>query len=256
MTLSVGLDDIIKKLAAEFVGTATEAIHDAEAVVKKAETRAIEASSAIREIARIAHSLKGQGGSFGFSNLTLVAHRLEDYLSHAAPSQTDFWPSVLRYLDRMAKVVDGELPQDSDPDRALSDLPVATLFDGALERRDIEVVLVSEGTTQNRLIREELEACGFRVTVIPSSLQAFSYVAQVKPKLMMATSVLPGISGIDLIKAVRAMAATRNVACILTTSAKDAERVAIDLPKDVPVARKGASFATDLAIAIERVGLV
>lgn len=256
MTATTSIDDILKALSAEFVGVAVESVHDAEAIVERAKKGKLDGASAIRDIARIAHSLKGQGGSFGYSNLTLVAHRLEDYLLHADETKGAFWSGVLSHLDRMAKIVEGEIPPSGDTDRALAGLPIAALFDGVLERKDIEVVLVSEGATQNRLIRGELEACGFRVTVIPSSLQAFPYIAQVRPQLVVASSVLPGITGIDLIRAIKAMTATKAVACILATSAKDADTMIAALPKDVPIARKGKSFASDLATAIGRVGLV
>ena len=35
----------------------------------------------ILEIKRIIHSIKGAGGSFGFPTVTVIAHRLENYIS-------------------------------------------------------------------------------------------------------------------------------------------------------------------------------
>jgi len=248
------IDDILKRLSAEFVVAGAESIQDAERVVDAASAGRRPGAEAVREIARVAHSLKGQGGAFGFMNLTLVAHRLEDFLLNVNPERGDFWPDVLRYFDRMSRILDGDVPAERDTDKALADLPVASLFDGVLERQDIEVVLASEGATQNRVIRSELEACGFRVTVIASTPEALAYVSRVKPKLLLASAVMPVISGADLIRATKAMVATKDIACILATSSSEA--VAGGLPKDVPIVRKGQHFSADIAGALQQVGLV
>ena len=248
------MEDILKRLSAEFVVAGTESVQDAEKVVEAASTGKRPAQDAIREIARIAHSLKGQGGAFGFMNLTLVAHRLEDFLLNVDSTRSDFWADVLRYLDRVSRILDGEIPGERDAEKALADLPVAALFDGVLDRQDIEVVLASEGATQNRVIRSELEACGFRVTVIPSTPEALAYVSRVRPRLLIASAVMPVITGADLVRAIRAMVATKDVMCILATSGGEA--IADSLPKGVPVVRKGRNFSADIAGALQQVGLV
>src|SRR3954452_9320795 len=68
--------------------------------------------AAVLALLREAHSLKGTGGSFGFAAITVIAHRLEDYLAnggeHAIPG------GVHRFLDTMQDI----LEVGHDPDSA------------------------------------------------------------------------------------------------------------------------------------------
>jgi len=248
------LDKILAELSSEFIGIATDVLREIEDLARQANSGKIKREDAIGKIGREAHSLKGQGGSFGFGNITLVAHRFEDFLGY--PNAADYWDGVVAYVDRMAMILDGEFPREGEVERVLAGLPQAfELDDSVIEHPDIEVLLVVESMTQGHLIRRELEACGFRVTIIANALDALAYAVRVQPRLVLASAMLPVMSGTDLLRALRAMAATGKVACAVLTSMSADDPMLRGIPAEVALIRKGSKFGDDLAMALSKLGI-
>src|SRR5882724_10421845 len=156
------------------------------------------AADALRTIKRLTHSLKGNGGSFGFPNISLIANRVEDYLYHAGAT---IEPAALRrFYDRMEDILQRRLPGDGEAERVIDGLPRAVSFDlSEVVYQEVDVVLIMENSTQSRLVRREFEACGYSVVQIVNTLEALDYIRRVKPDLVVASAMMPGLSGVELL---------------------------------------------------------
>ncbi len=216
---------------------------------------------ALRDIRMEAHSIKGVGAGFGFSAVTLVAHRLEDYLSDISTlTDSDQIRDTQIFIDRLQEVIDRYL--DAGPDdiaMVVRGLPIKvdSMFDvDSIEQTDIEVMLVAPSGLATRYVKQELMACGYRVITVSRSLEALDFVVHGRPDLVIVSAILPGIDGIDLIRALNAMRHTRDIPLALLTSMDAGDDRLRDLPPRVPVLRKSANFSDDVAKALAQLRII
>ena len=243
------MDKYLDELEHEFIAIAGESVGDIQKLIDAMVENGEVAADALRTIKRLTHSLKGNGGSFGFPNISLIAHRVEDYLYHAG---TTIEPAALRrFYDRMEDILQRRLPGDGEVDRVIDDLPRAVSFDlSDIVRQEVDVVLVMENVTQARLVRREFEACGYSVVQIANTLEALDYIRRIKPDLVVASALMPGLSGVELLIALKALPATRAIPCALLTSLTANAHDLAALPAEVPLIHKGHEFSDDVARAL------
>lgn len=199
-----------------------------------------------------AFEVKGQARNFGMTVLALIAARFEDYLN--ALDQFAEWavPGVRAFLDSMQSAIDGGIPDDADGRMIVRGLPARPRVLGVDDNDilDVEVMLVMLHTSQTTFVEREMQACGYRTTIVTSPFEAFELVVLTRPDIVIVSAVMPGLSGIDLATALATMPETRNTpVSVLTSLDRDNEDLAL-LPKSVPVIRKGDSFGDDLARAL------
>jgi CheY-like chemotaxis protein/HPt (histidine-containing phosphotransfer) domain-containing protein len=245
------VDKYLDELEHEFIAIAGDSVGEIQRLIDgMEESGAVEAGS-LRAITRLTHTLKGNGGTFGFPNISLIAHRIEDYVGHAGPAVS---PTSLRqFYDRMEDVLLRRLPPDGEAERVIEGLPRAVSFDLAdIVRQEVDVVLVMENATQARLVRREFEACGYSVVLIPNTLEALDYIHRVAPDLVVASAVMPGLSGVELLIMLKALPATRDLPCALLTSLSSGGSELDALPADVPLIHKGQRFSDDFAQALSQ----
>ena len=158
----------------------------------------------------------------------------------------------------MRDVVDGVL----DPDDGKTAVIVRALpakhyaFDVKSVRiLDIEVMTIMAKGTATRIVENELKACGYRVNNVENPFEALEYIVRTKPDMIVASSLLTGLSGVDLACAMKAMPATRDIPFVLFTSYDREHSSLAPLPDGVSVVRKGKMFSEDLAEAILASGL-
>lgn len=199
-----------------------------------------------------AFEIKGQARNFGMSLLGIVAARFEDYLN--ALDQVADWSAsgVNAFIDTMRSVIDGGITEDSDPSMIVRGLPARPRVLGVDDNDilDVEVILVMEHNAQTGIVERELQACGYRTSIVISPFEAFEHAVRTRPDMVIVSAVLPGLSGIDLATALATMPETRNTPVAVLTSLDDDNENLNLLPKSVPVIRKGDSFGEDLATAL------
>ena len=254
------MEDFEKHLARlhqEFLDYANDSIGQLDKMLDGAAQRGELEPSEMVDLARIVHSLKGSGGTFGFTNLTILAHRCEDYISASdsgAPLNID---DVRTFVDRLGDVIDGRISNDGPIDTVVRSLPMRSRFNVSdVTATEVEVGLIMEPGAQARLVTKELEACGYRVTGVQSSIQGIGYVYQTRPDCVFVSANMPGMDGVDLICALKAMKATKDIPCALLTSFTRDNPLLQALPESVPIVRKGKEFGDDLAEALQKLGLI
>ena len=211
----------------------------------------------IRNIRDMSLRFRGNAANFGFWQLGLVAHRLEDFLANVKKPPLAIVDDLQAFVDVMTDIVDGRIDAEADATQLVRGLPAKVRFDaGAIDVRNVEVLLVMLHGTATHFVEREMQACGYRVSTCTSAFEAVPMIVRTQPDMVIISAVMPELSGIDLAAALTAMPATRNVPCALITSLDPGDDYLAFLPDRVPVIKKGPSFGDDLAEALSSLFLI
>ncbi len=248
------LEELMATLRVDFIDRAGDHLDDLDAAVAAAAEDPHGRFPDDMEFRRNVHSLKGSGGTFGFPLVTLIAHRLEDYLSDVVGMSGPVLADVQVFLDRLRDNIEGRIGSaDEDAAEITRALPNANArVEMDVTKVDVEVMLVSPKDPASRIVSKELQECGFRVVNVPSPIEALQQIVLTKPDLTIASTVLDGLSGVDLACAIRAMPATGNMRLALLTSFEPGHAILKPLPDDIPIIHKGPRMADDLAAVLAR----
>ena len=247
-------DRIIARLCQEFLTDAQERIGTIETALG---TGGGPDPDALMTIRREAHNLKGMGGSFGFPVISLIAHRLEDYISGLETLGERHVSDLAVFVDRMQDIVEaGQDPDDGAAGALVRGLPAHPSLDfGQSAARDVEVLLVSPSKAVAQMAVHTLRALGYRVTTARSAWEAIEIAVRVRPDLIITSALMAGVSGVDLVRSLAVMTATEGLSiAVLTSFSRDHQELR-RLPSEVPVIRLGDTFDADLAGTITELGL-
>lgn len=253
-TPSASTDDIVALLRGEFLSDARdwlEIIQHHLDVMHGAET--IDGECFL-EIRREVHNLNGMGATFGFPAISLIAHRLEDFLASIETPDHRQIADIQVFQDHLLDIVSlGEDPGDEASGDIIRRLPVHSAADTpGVVPRDVEVLLVTPTRTIAGMLSRMLVARGYRVTVARSPWQAFELAALTRPDLIITSAVLDRLSGIDLARAFSAMTITAHVPLAVLTSFARNHREVQNLPPDTAIIRLNDHLNDDLAGVVAR----
>ena len=242
-------DQILAQLRIEFLDDARECLEDIADELETNETANRDAEETLLAIRRQCHGLKGMGGSFGFPTITLVAHRLEDYLARAHVVNAKIVRDIDIYCQCLLDIIcAGENPEPDAAAEIIRALPAFSLF----EVEDIvplitEVMLVTPSKTIGAIVGRELAECGYKVTRFANAWEAMQFAASTRPDLVISAAVMDVIDGVNLARALAAMEPTRGIPMALITSLDTASRELEKLPAGVAIVRHGPNFSDELA---------
>lgn len=228
------------------------------AVLSDVKHARLDPTLAVAALRQHAHSVKGLGASIGGTIIKVLAHRFEDFLEAVEDLEDRTRSDCQVFIDRLGEAMDGQLdapPQDiADFCRRL---PAKGSFDiRDIEINDIELMLVMMEGTATHFVTRELAECGYRIVNVRSTVDALALAAQMRPDMIIVSNVMPELSGVDFVCAVKAMPSTRSIpVALLTSEARDNPRLS-DLPGDVPILSKSARFADDVASVFSCLGLL
>lgn len=218
----------------------------------------IESASLMREMRILAHSVKSMASSSEMNAIKAIAHRFEDYLSDIKTINDSVLSDMQVFSDHLSKNLDNNLAAKTEDIAALMrSLPAKGCFEVEdVTVTDTEVMLVMEPGLATKIVTTELLECGYRMVNVASTMDALLLIPSMRPDLVIVSRVMPELDGVDLACAIRAMPSTKDIPiALLTAEALDSETFR-NLPKDVPIMRKGGSFADDVADVFERLGLL
>ena len=160
--------------------------------------------------------------------------------------------AIRTHLDLVSDILEGRISPDADAAQVVRTLPArpSSFSVDDLDIRNVEVMLVMLYGAQTRYVEREMQQCGYRVTIVTSTISALEQAIFTKPDLIIINAVMPGLSGIDLAVALQAMPQTRNTPSALITSFEPGDEQLRFLPERVPIIRKGKTFGDDLAEAL------
>lgn len=215
-------------------------------------------AAAVSQLRRDTHTLKGMGEASGYPLVSLVAHRLENYIDDIDPAHRDESLAGIRaHIDAMSKAMEKPVPpDDAEIARVLRALPVPRAFNpDEVELRNVEALLVTSSRVVGRLVARELAACGIRAILTQSATEAFTLAIRMKPNLIIASATMAELPGTDLARALTAMASTNRIPVAILTSFDDSELSRKGLPPGIPTIHTGAQLSGDLAQVITRYGI-
>ncbi len=215
-------------------------------------------ATAVSQLRRDTHTLKGMGEASGFPLVSLVAHRLENYLDDIDPGHRDeALVGIRAHIDAMAQAMEEKAaPDDAEIARVLRALPMPRAFNpDEIELRNVEALLVTSSRVAGRLVARELAACGIRAILTQSATEAFTLAIRMKPNLIIASATMAELPGTDLARALTAMASTNRIPVAILTSLGESELSRQGLPQGIPTIRTGAQLSGDLAQVITRYGI-
>lgn len=217
------------------------------------------AEKPIEDLRRHGHELQGAGRSFGYPALSLVAQRLGSYLDDMSTWSAQSPRDLQVFVDRLGEMLERRSqPADEEIAAILRALPAGAPagFSGTdVEIRHVEVLLVTPTRAIARLLAQQIRACGFRITTLADPLEGLEVALRLRPDMVLTSQVMKGLSGVDLLRALRAIEATEKIpGAVLTSQELDSAAFA-RLPQGTAIIRAGSHFADDFAKAVTGFGL-
>lgn len=253
MTSSNGIsNDIMAQLREEFLAHSQSRLEILDACIASLLATEDGGADQLIEFQREVHNLKGTGASFGFPSISLIAHRLEDYLLLAGNPATKQLGDIQIFVDRLSDIIDQAVEPDDDAiNKILRTLPVHSVFDPSeVTQRDVEVLLVIPSRAIGHLVSRELQACGYRVITAQTPSVAFDLVIKTRPDMIITSAVLDPVSGIDLVRVFAAMALTEDIPIAVLTSFARNHQDFQRLPAGAAIIRLDDHLNDDLANVI------
>jgi len=239
--------DFEEQLRGEFLGETKDRLNNCQCALYELTKDDDEKRQNLLRLHHEVHAIKGMAASFGFPSITMIAHKMEDYLSDATDYDERCVSDVQTFLDRLSEIVDQEEDLGSRTAEVLKSLPQRRSFDTAdIELRDVEVLVVTPARAVKQGVSRELQACGYRVTFANSSIQALEFACTLKPAMVIVAATLDVLSGFDLVRALAAMDATDGVRVGLLTSFDSDHPDLKRLPADTQIIRLGGNLRDDL----------
>ncbi|MBL4692799.1 MAG: Hpt domain-containing protein [Magnetovibrio sp.] len=246
------MDDVYLTLQSEFLDEARDRLGEMEDCLNDAYTGQTDGAEALIKLRREAHTLKGMGNAFGFPLITVLTHRLEDYMSHLSEPTAEHSKDIQYFIDRTWDVVRrGENPSDSETREVLRALPVFRSHQNInADELDTEILLVCDSQTIARKIGNDLTAYGFRIINVSNALDALSMAVSMHPDIIITSGVLKGLNGFDLVRALSAMHATKHVPLAVFTSFDAEHPEVMSLASSIPVVHLGPDVSDELTLAL------
>lgn len=254
MAANLSPDDLEDRLRLEFIDDARDRLEVMNAAIDGVRKGTRGHADAVGVLRLEAHNFKGMGTSFGYPTVSLVAHRLEDYLTGLKELDLRQLSDSQTFVDRIAELVDrAEQPMVAETNRIIRALPVRYQFEITdVEVRDVEIMLVTPSKVVSKKVGAELGACGFRTVTVGDPIESISLAVRVPPDMVIASMVMDGLSGLDLIRGLRAMSVTRDVPMALLTSLQLDNPALKEIPHGVSVIRVGEHFGEDFAAVVAK----
>ncbi|HVJ35695.1 MAG TPA: Hpt domain-containing protein [Terriglobia bacterium] len=254
-------DDMMKQLDIEYHDDASERIAEmAQCLTQIGEVGPTDAL--LQTVRRQGHNLKGTAASFGYPVVTMIAHRLETYLNDMRQWEPQALEDLYRFVDRMGEMLDRpHQPSDDEIAQIVRGLPAQSLDRAAaaanldIQIKVVEILLVTPTRTIAKLLSQQIIACGFRVNSVADPIEGLTMAIRTRPDMIITSQAMKGMTGVDLICALRAIAVTERIPACILTSQELGSAVFDRLPSGITMLRTGEQFADDFGSAIAQYGL-
>ncbi|MDC9700801.1 MAG: Hpt domain-containing protein [Alphaproteobacteria bacterium] len=240
-------EKILKALHQDFLDSTREALNCIE---DQTLLRGSKVESALLEINRMAHNIKGNGYTFNKPQLGILAHRMEDYLRSLSDLDDFAEGDLLLYVNILRNVLEAtdSIPQD-ELCRLMRKLPTkktdsyenVEAFD-----IDIDIAFVISSGTLSRMIERTLSVSGYRLIFFSSPWQALQFAVCASPDLLITSVIMDELNGVDLILALRAMKVTCKQRMAVLTSFEDDHKELNTLPAGVSIVHFSDRFCDDV----------
>ena len=245
-------DDIVANLTQEFLGESSDRLARMQVSLTNLASAKGDKRETILALSREIHSVKGSAANFQFRTVATVAHRFEDHMS-ATLDQTPLpIEEYQQFVDCLSDLI--ELGREPDPKQSAkmqAKLPILADFDPtSVAAKPGRALVVIRARTMGHMLSRELANCGFRAQTALDVFDAVRLSVTERPDIVLTSAVMDGISGVDLINALRAIKATADLPCAVVTSFDRNHPELAGLPQDAGVVRLGKTLSDDLGMVL------
>lgn len=254
-----GVEDVLFRLRGEFIEQCLFVADDLEQVLNQVYDNKRDPAEAIQYIRREMHNLKGQGSTFGFPVVGMVAHRLEDFLSRFEVLETALIQDVNIYLDHIRKLVRRREPlPDEEVGELLRSLPLEGRGDNNRSICSLdggEVMVATSSRLYERHLEEALKFPGCRMVSYPGTIPLLEAALLSPPCGVIVSWEMPTMSGVELATVFTALPRLRKVPLAILTSRDSVDRRKAGIPADTLLVSIGDAFDKDMKRAMKRFSL-
>jgi chemotaxis protein histidine kinase CheA len=252
----IDIQDALERLKQEFIDTSAEKLDKIDRIIDKLYRGEEDDRGAdYVEFQRDIHSLKGSAGTYGFDSVSLIAHRLEDYIETTRQLTSENLLDVQKYIDRIRDILEGgdEIAAER-LSGILESLPTSGPAQTSSETEEnVVALLVMTKGVQRKLVTADLSNNGFELAYADHPLDAFRLAVSLKPNLIITSLEFDNLSGLELAKALRGVDAMSETPVVLLTS-HAVEGMSDELPPHSRAIHKDSRFAAKLADALQELG--
>ncbi len=241
------LDMIIASMRDDFVVDGLDKLDEIDTALDQIDDGHGKYDNHLLEVKRIAHSIKGLGGSFGFISVSRIAHALEDFLEVSGSDGRIPIPETRVHIETMRRVLNsGTEPPEEETAMLLDTLPAPTQPGAAAVKRfKGKAVLLLPSGVQRKIIARELNSFGLRTTVFDDPLHGIDFALSGATDLLITTMQMKRMTGLELAQAMAVFERTRHVKVAVLTADTD-HLDGITVPANAHVIAKGPSFGRDM----------
>lgn len=229
-------DDIMRQLRVEFIEYARETLHAMDENLRRGATFPDQSGPALLDLRRACHNLKGQGESFGFPTITILAHRMEDFLADVGQALALNQSELFVFIDWMTRIIESGVDLDEEQARrVIRKLPSPVRMGEGAEAVNAkpEALVVSASQSLGQLMRASLEHAGLKAINVGNPFDGLQIAARTLPDLVVTTVVMDGLSGVDIACALRAMPKTEKIPVLMVSSLPEGHPTLKRAPNDV-----------------------
>ena len=246
--MSISFEETLRRLHGEFINNCIDKLDGIDIVIDKFISEPGKKGDAFFNFQREIHSIKGSAGTHGFSSVTTIAHRLEDYVESTRRLSSRKWLEVQNFIDAIRDMIESrEEPNADRTKQVLNSLPTSAV--PTLETKQgkrVTVLLVMPLGVQRKLVGMELASIGFDVSFIDSPMQAIQVAFAVKPHAILSSQELSGFSGSELAAVFKAIKTMSKIPFVILTSHEKDSTSQFGAANDVYVINKSEGFLSDL----------
>src|SRR5262245_29925157 len=251
-------DEMMRTLQVELHDDASDRLSEMGRVLESMSTGG-PSDSALSALRRQAHNMKGIGGSFGYPALAQIAHRLENYVNDLTSWTKETPGQLQRFIDRMSEMLDrSQQPTEEELAQLVRALPTHLVQNFSvrdISKHNVEVLLVTPTRALAKLLSQQIMACGFRVNAVNEPMDGLNAALRARPDMIITSQVMRTMSGVDLVRAVRAITSIAKIPAAILTSQGSDRSLFPGLPDDVPILRTGDAFADDFGKVVAQAGI-
>ena len=119
-------DDIIVQYRSEFIESVTERLNSSDDLIRDM-IKDSNCGAALTQFLLHIHSIKGQGGTFGFGTVTTIAQKLEDYVEAVPKKPYKQMNDIQCFVDSIRRIIEnGVDPDEAEQKIIFEALPVST----------------------------------------------------------------------------------------------------------------------------------
>jgi len=249
------IEAVLRNLRQEYMDSSQDMLTDIDGLIGRI-SREDAGDEAFLDLRRHVHTIKGQGGTFGFPLISRIAHMLEDYIEILPEINGGALRDVQVFIDKIGAIFDrGESPTDAEAQSILAALPCVrpVAFTDQIVR-DLRALVVMPNGLQRKIIGQELVSCGFRLNFADSAVGGLEAALAFPPHVVFASMEIKGFTGGELARVFHSMRTLMGAKFMLLTSYDVDDGRLKDVPAGTEILHKDADFAEKLVDCLMKWG--